>query len=84
LSGPVLASEANRLLRSVRKVKGVTEVDSRLEVHEHAENVPALQGNGHAALGRAGRNKLGAALGAISLGLLAQNLTRRRGHAPLS
>lgn len=83
LSGPVLAAEVNRLLSTVRKTKGVTDVESHLEIHEHAENVPALQGNGRGAWRQGTGTKIGAALGAIGLGLLAQNLSRR-GHAHLS
>ncbi|HEU4630470.1 MAG TPA: SRPBCC family protein [Gemmatimonadaceae bacterium] len=44
LGGPVLAGEVDRLLRTVRGVRGVTDVEHRLEVHESAANVPALQG----------------------------------------
>jgi hypothetical protein len=84
LSGPVLASEVSRLLSTVRKVKGVTDVESHLEVHEHPENVPALQGNGRGAWKQGTRSKIGAALATISLGLLAQNLTHRLRGAHLS
>lgn len=44
LAGPVLAEEVDRLLSAVRDVRGVREVESRLEVHETAANVPGLQG----------------------------------------
>ena len=44
LSGPVLRSEQQRLLREVAKVRGVRSVEDRLEVHQHADGVPALQG----------------------------------------
>jgi hypothetical protein len=77
LSGPVLASELDKVLAKVQKIKGVHEVESRLEVHESAENVPSLQGessNGSrrlsprtAALGLSG---VGALAG---LGLLARS-----------
>jgi hypothetical protein len=90
LSGPVLASEIDRLLKVVGKVKGVQDVDCRLEVHAAAENHPSLQGNGRkgknlsrttrllagtagGALALAGlkrRDKVGAAMGAVGLGLL--------------
>ena len=43
LSGPVLASEADKLLSKLKKIKGVHEVESRLETHESPENVPSLQ-----------------------------------------
>jgi uncharacterized membrane protein len=45
LSGAVLAREAESVVRRVRKVRGVVDVDDRLDVHETAENVPALQGD---------------------------------------
>jgi hypothetical protein len=37
LSGPVLASELDKVLAKVQKIKGVQDVESRLEVHESAE-----------------------------------------------
>jgi hypothetical protein len=102
LSGPVLASELGRLLSTVHSVKGVKEVENRLEVHESADNVPALQGEGRTTpplwrrnlapttrllAGTAGgalalaslkrRDRLGAALGAVGLGLLARSLKNR-------
>lgn len=44
LGGPVLEREVERLLAAVRGVRGVREVENRLEVHASAENVPGLQG----------------------------------------
>ena len=44
LSGPVLAHEMDDLLAAVESVRGVDSVESRLDVHEHAGNVSALQG----------------------------------------
>lgn len=44
LVGPILSREEKRLLRAVAGVKGVREVESRLEPHRTAENIPALQG----------------------------------------
>lgn len=46
LSGPVLAREVPRILSTVSAVRGVCCVMNELEPHEHAENVPALQGGG--------------------------------------
>lgn len=43
LSGLVLASETDDLLSTVSKVRGVKDVENRLEVHEQAGNVPGLQ-----------------------------------------
>jgi len=44
LSGPILEREHEDLLRAVRSVPGVSEVEDRLEVHKSAEGVSALQG----------------------------------------
>jgi uncharacterized membrane protein len=44
LNGPVLSSEADRVLSAVSKVRGVREIDDDLERHETSGNVPALQG----------------------------------------
>jgi uncharacterized membrane protein len=44
LRGPILAREAERLLRAVWRVRGVTGVDDRLERWDHAGDNPALQG----------------------------------------
>jgi hypothetical protein len=46
LSGPVFAAEHGRVLRSVRLVRGVRSVEDRLEPHDTAEGVSALQGGG--------------------------------------
>ena len=44
LSGPVLACEVDRLLKCTARVHGVVAVEDRLDVHEKADEVPALQG----------------------------------------
>lgn len=44
LTGPILAAEVGPLLATVALVRGVADVDNRLEVHETADNVPSLQG----------------------------------------
>jgi uncharacterized membrane protein len=44
LSGPVLLREERRLLTTARRVRGVRDVESRLDVHEVAEGIPGLQG----------------------------------------
>jgi hypothetical protein len=46
ISGPVLAEEHARVLRGLRLVRGVKGVEDRLEPHERAEGVSALQGGG--------------------------------------
>jgi len=45
LSGPVLADEVGQLVNGVRSVRGVSDVDNRLEVHNEPANVPGLQGD---------------------------------------
>lgn len=45
LSGPVLADEVRQLVRGVRSVRGVWDVENRLEVHETPDQVPGLQGD---------------------------------------
>jgi hypothetical protein len=44
LAGPVLAHEVDRLLRRVAAVRGVKDVENRLEVHAEPGDVPGLQG----------------------------------------
>ena len=42
LAGPVLASELGQLMRAAWSVRGVKNVDNRLEVHDEPGNVSAL------------------------------------------
>lgn len=44
LSGPVLEREIDNVLAATRGVRGVSDVDNRLEVHSDPGNVPSLQG----------------------------------------
>ncbi len=44
LSGPILEDEIVGILRAVRATPGVMDVESRMEAHRWAEDVPALQG----------------------------------------
>jgi osmotically-inducible protein OsmY len=46
LSGPVLASEVEDLRCAARSVRGVKRIEDRLDVHNSASNVSALQGTG--------------------------------------
>ena len=46
LSGPVFAHEKQQLLEAIRSVPGVYSIDDALQVHERAEGVPSLQGEG--------------------------------------
>ncbi len=52
LSGPVLESEARRVVAAVARVKGVRRVIDHLARHPSTEGVPALQGGRGAAVGR--------------------------------
>ena len=52
LSGPILVHEVTALLRRVAAIRGVRDVENRLDVHQTAEDVPGLQGEGRQ--GRAG------------------------------
>lgn len=44
VSGPILAREVDAFVSCVRKVRGVRDVENRLEVHEEPGTVPGLQG----------------------------------------
>jgi hypothetical protein len=44
LAGPILAAEEHPLIDCVKEVSGVETIESRLEVHETAAEIPALQG----------------------------------------
>ena len=44
LRGPVLAHEATNIVRTTQGVRGVHSVTNEMDLHENAENVPALQG----------------------------------------
>lgn len=46
LSGPILASEVQDVIRTVRRVPGVKRVINRLDVRSHADHVSGLQGKG--------------------------------------
>src|SRR5687767_13429230 len=49
LRGPVLAGEADGLVRAIGSVRGVREVEDRLEIHSDPGSEPALQGGSHRA-----------------------------------
>ena len=44
LRGPILAREVEPLLAAVNRIPGVCGIDNRLEAHETADGIPALQG----------------------------------------
>lgn len=43
LAGPVLANEADELVKAASKVRGVHGVENRLQMHESEGGIPALQ-----------------------------------------
>lgn len=44
LRGPILSDEIHRLLTVITGMRGVTNIDNRLEIHESRTETPALQG----------------------------------------
>ncbi len=44
LSGPILKDKVDQLISAVSSVRSVKGVENRLEVHEHRDHMPALQG----------------------------------------
>jgi osmotically-inducible protein OsmY len=46
-SGPILSSELHEVLRCASAVSGVRAVENRLEPHDEAGTIPALQGEAH-------------------------------------
>lgn len=84
LSGPVLASEVNRLMSAVWSVSGVTGIEDQLQVHEQAGNVSALQGalahEGHRGAGMAEKwpPSLRLLAGVVGGGLALAGLSRNR------
>src|SRR5206468_6408420 len=47
LTGPILRKDLHRVLSAVRHIHGVKELENRLEVHDGADGVTALQGRAH-------------------------------------
>jgi hypothetical protein len=45
LSGPVLSDEVQQLTRGVASVRGVRDIENRLEMHQKGDDVPGLQGD---------------------------------------
>jgi uncharacterized membrane protein len=56
LTGPILTKEEHPLLESVIGILGVKSIENRLELHESADDIPALQG---------GRERQGARFGPL-------------------
>lgn len=73
LSGPVLASELDKVLAKVQKIKGVHEVESRLEIREQEESSANGNGNGRRLSPRTAALGLGGVGALAGLGLLARS-----------
>lgn len=78
VSGPALAPEAPRLVAALRRVRGVRDVEDRLECHDTAD-VPALQGPPARVLTSATASR--AARAAATLAVAAFAATRARRYA---
>ena len=85
LSGPVLSDEVRQLVKGIRAVRGVTDVEDRLTVHDDPAQVPGRQSDKPKPAGEvwdimqrhwspATRFLVGTA-GAVSLGLVAYSLS---------
>jgi uncharacterized membrane protein len=84
LTGPILASEVQRLLARVSAMRGVVDVESRLEIHEQPSDIPSLQG-GRPRTGEVSEfmqvswSPTARLLAAVTAGAVALYGTRRRG-----
>lgn len=67
--GPIYAREADRVVRALRAIAGVREVEDRLDRHDTAESVPALQGEGRIRRGRGATWPPAVQVAAIGTGL---------------
>jgi hypothetical protein len=79
LSGPILAHEVEPLCAAIRRVRGVSGLENRLDEHERPDDISGLQGG----VPRAGaRVHLvpddAASRGFIALGLVGAGLVARR------
>jgi uncharacterized membrane protein len=81
LHGPILARELAPALAGAAGVRGVRGVTNALEVHEHPDGVPGLQGDGPSRGRMQWSPGLRLLAGAAGTGLVAYGLTRR---APLA
>jgi hypothetical protein len=80
LSGPILQEEVADLLSAVRRVPGVQEVVSELDVHRDADGIPALQGEGRRRTGAwspAAQLLAGSAAALLTCGLVWRAMAQR-------
>jgi len=84
LGGPVMSDEVQQLIKGIRAVRGVADVENRLTVHDDPVQVPGLQGDKPKPTGQAwdmmqprwspSTRFLVSTAGAVSLGLIAFSL----------
>lgn len=85
LGGPVMSDEVQQLIKGIRGVRGVADVENRLTVHDAPAQVPGLQGDKPKPTGQAwdmmqrrwspSTRFLVSTAGAVSLGLIAYSLS---------
>jgi hypothetical protein len=80
LSGAVPATELDSILRAIRRVRGVRDVENQLEIFEGTEGVPSLQGSGRLSWGGTRMSPAGRLLlGIVGSGVVAAGLRNRGG-----
>jgi hypothetical protein len=77
LEGDILKSEVTGLLSAVEACKGVNQIDNQLRMHDSAEDVPALQGDGSLPRRQTWSPGLALAAGAAGAAAAAFGLRRR-------
>lgn len=77
LVGPVLQGEAPSMLRAIKRVRGVREIDDDLHRFQSGEHVPALQGEGRLATGQAWAPSSRTLVGLAGFGLLGWGISRK-------
>jgi BON domain len=82
LGGPILQEEVPDLLTAIRRVPGVQEVVTELDVHPDAAGVPALQGEGRRRAGAWSPAMLltGGAAALLTWGLVSRSLAQHGTH----
>lgn len=78
LSGPVLAAELDKVLAKVQKIKGVQDVESRLEIHESTGSNGSRRGSLKGMRPRTAAIGLGGVGALAGLGLMARSAKGRK------
>ena len=77
LEGDILTGEVASLLSAVEACKGVTKIDNKLTVHDTAEGISALQGNGLSGRHRSWAPGVALAAGAVGAAAAAYGIRKR-------